>query len=284
MKSLTVDRQKIVFFIPDLTSKTMELKPYKIASNRLVVHLTPQSEKDDSWVVVRSKQMSHALALLTLMLSARKNKKTLSSDFAVASWSASWDTYLQSLKKNTTSKWPITVHTSQGLMWGDGIDPHFITMEKALKGGQITDNFLNLFGNKIFKSTQSIKHEYESKRSLVFSITRRHDIKITIWNRAIQGSGSSMSFIVPTIENTMNTSVAVDLAAKYAELFDNISLFHVMQQKYLVENDITYLKNRKDLNNFKRDDLLNLKTTIDRIVSSSDVQFVPEEPNIIIPD
>lgn len=284
MQSLTIDREKITFDIPADQSETGEPKRLVMRSNRLTAHFKPMSEDDDTWMVIRSKKYRYALILLTRILSTRAGKEAISTDKAVEDWEKTWDLYLKNDFTSEEHEQSVSVQTSKGLNWGAGIHQHFVKMEDMLAGKAITPAFLERFGREVLNVEGKVTVEYDTKRALVLTYTRRGDAKITMWNRDIRIRGESLTYIVPKDLDVDNTMVAVDLAAKYTELLDGISFFNVLRHKYLVENDTEYVKQRKSAKHLTRETLVALQQSTDRIISASKVEFFPEVPTIVIPE
>ena len=284
MQSLTIDREKITFDIPAESSQTGAPKRLTMRSNRLTAHLDPKSNTNDEWIVIRSKRYRYALILLTRILATRATKESISIGDAVADWAASWDLYLTSDYDAGDGSSSVSVQTSKGFNWGGGIHSHFLAMEEMLQGRSITPTFLERFGRDVLNIAGRVECDYDTKRALVLTYTRRGDAKITMWNRDIRIRGESLTYIVPHELDADNTMVAIDLAAKYTELLDGISFFNVLRHKYLVEKDVNYVKQRKAAKHLTREMLSSLKLSTERIIAASKVEFFPEVPNIVVPE
>ena len=284
MESFVIDREFVKFEIPASQSTTGKDQNVVLSSNRLVGQIKPKNEKDDNWVVIRSKIARHAMVLMSRLLSSRISRGSISADIAVSDWAHGWENYIKSDASVQDGDAPISVYTSKGLKWGSGIHPDFVSLEEEVQGRDVSNERLQAFAKKHYNLSGAVQMQYDTKRAVVMTRSRRGDAKVTMWNRDIRFGGESVTFIVPGDADVESDIVSVDLAAKLTELLDGISMFTVLRHKLLEEQDAEYVKRRKTALGLNREALVNLKSMIERQVAASNIDFFPKMPNIEIPE
>lgn len=283
LEALTIDRERISYTIPEGSSKGGEARKVIMRSNRLVAHFKRKKKAEDAWIVIRSKRFRYALVMLTKILQARASTGLISDKKSAEKWKDSWELYKKHDVTDNVDDQATMLLTSLGITHGSGLHSQFQTLEAHMKGARITPEALVGFGLAEINPDVPLEFDYDVKRALIMQHLKRSDVKFTMWTRDLV-RGESLSFIVPGDGDVDATMVAVDLASKMTELMDGLSFFNVLRQKFVVENDMDYVKQRKSVNNLSRERLTQLRDQVERIAAASHVEFYPEMPTFEVPE